>query len=50
MVLSLQRLFNDAKAFPDDNFDITCSYLEVYNEQVTFIPRWKCSILSALNS
>lgn len=32
MVLSLTKLFEDKFKFPDDDIEISCSYLEVYNE------------------
>ena len=35
MILSLQRIFDEQKRlFPDEEFDVTCSYLEVYNEVI----------------
>ena len=33
MVLSLERIFKDKEnVFPEEYLDVTCSYLEVYNE------------------
>ena len=33
MVLSLQRIFRDRQdLYADEDFDVTCSYIEVYNE------------------
>lgn len=35
MILSLQRIFDEQQhLFPDEDFDVTCSYLEVYNEVI----------------
>jgi kinesin family protein 18/19 len=35
MILSLKKIFDEQKTlFPDEEFDVTCSYLEVYNEVI----------------
>ncbi len=49
MVLSLQRIFQDRdRLFKDEDFTVTCTYLEVYNEVPSEEPNGASSALRTL--
>ena len=44
MFLSLERIFAEQKRlFADEDFEVHCSYLEVYNEVRCTAAAWKCT-------